>query len=268
MVNLFIHCIKIVRDYTGMRLLLALTLIMWIYLAKCEKNKTMRLLFVYAPVITMVLFVCPLSYKAYELTRLDMDTYYRILWTVPMGIITVYGMVKLIGENQKTRIIGAIVCVLLIALCGKYVYKSPHLYRSENVYAIPSDTISVVDSLREYDSHQRITVLFPSVLTLYVRQYDADIRMPYGREVFDVRKDYTHPVYEVFELPEVIKMDELLDVTREFEVEYIVFYAGQKTDIAPSDAGLEFVDRQGNYTIYQDPVMAELIKEWEKYYPG
>ena len=268
MVNLFILCLKTVRDFMGMKLLLVLTLVVWLYLLKSEKNRTLRIVFVYAPVITMLFFVCPITYKIYEITRLDMDTYYRILWTVPVGMITVYGMVKLIGEKTKTRVIGVIVCALLIAICGDYVYNSPLLYKSENAYAIPGDTITVVDTLREYDDHPIITALFPSVLTLYVRQYDSKIRMPYGREVFDLRKDYTHPVYEKFELPEVIDMDELLDVTREFEVEYIVFYAGQKTDISPEEAGLKYIDQKGNYIIYQDPEIAELIKEWEKYYPG
>ncbi|MCR4851276.1 MAG: hypothetical protein K5870_08455 [Lachnospiraceae bacterium] len=268
MVNLFIICLKTVRDFMGMKLLLVLTVAVWLYLLKCEKNKTLRVIFVYAPLITMLFFVCPLGYKIYELSRLDTDTYYRILWTVPCAMVTVYGMVRLIGEKAKTRIIGAVTCILLIALCGDYVYDSPLLYKSENSYAIPGDTITVVDALREYDDHPIITALFPNVLTLYVRQYDSMIRMPYGREVFDLRKDYTHPVYEVFELPEVINMKKLLDTTREFEVQYIVFYAGQKTDITPEEAGLKYIDKKGNYTIYQDPEIAELIKEWEKYYPG
>ncbi|MCR4789179.1 MAG: hypothetical protein K5888_11380 [Lachnospiraceae bacterium] len=268
MVNLFIICLKTVRDYMGMKLLLVLTVGMWLYLFKAEKNRTFRTIFVYAPAVIMLLFVCPISYKIYEISRLDMDTYYRILWTIPVAMITVYGMVRLMGENFKRRIIVLIVSALLIGVCGKYVYASPLLYKSENAYAIPGDTISVVESLREYDSHPIITALFPSVLTLYVRQYDSKIRMPYGREVFDLRKDYTHPVYEQFELPEVIEMDSLLDVTRQFEVEYIVFYAGQKTDVSPEEAGLKFIDQKGNYIIYQDPEIAELIKEWEKYYPG
>ncbi|MCR4990161.1 MAG: hypothetical protein K6A38_04785 [Lachnospiraceae bacterium] len=268
MANLFITCLKTARDFMGMKLLLVLTVISWIYLIKAEKNRVHRILFVYAPAVVMLVFICPLSYKIYELTRLDPDTYYRILWTIPCGIITVYGMVKLFGDTLKGRIIGAIICALLIALCGDYVYDSPHLYRSENAYAIPQDPINVVDSLRAHDDHQRISVLVPSVLMLYVRQYDANINMPYGREVYDVRKDYTHPVYEVFELPEIIDLDKLLDVTREFQVEYIVFYAGQKTDVTPEEAGLTYIDTQGNYTIYQDPEIAKLIKEWEKYYPG
>lgn len=267
MVNIFITCLKIVKNFTGMKLLLVVTAIMWLYLLKHEKNKNNRIIFVYMPAIVLLIVLCPVSYFLYEKVHLDIATYYRILWIIPIGIVTVYGLVKLFSKNRKTRIIGAVLSTIILILCGSFIYTSNRIYKSTNIYAIPDDAIAVVDKLRSVDSHQRFTVLVPNVLTLYVRQYDADVCMPYGREMFDINHEYTHPVFEVFELPETIKMDELLEQTRIFEVEYIVFYAGQKTDVSPEEANLTYIDTVGNYTIYQDPVMKERVAEWEKYYP-
>lgn len=266
MLDTFITCLKIIKNYTGLKFLIALTIIVWIYLFKSEKNKTNRILFVYMPAIVMLVVACPLTYFLYGKLHLDQATYYRIIWTVPIGIITVYGLIKIFDRSRLVRIIGVIVSAALIALCGSFIYSSDHLYKATNAYAIPDDVISIIGSIRNADEHERIMVLMPNVLTFYARQYDANICMPYGREMFDINHEYTHPVYELFEVPETIELKELLETTEYFEVEYIVFYAGQKCDITPEEAGLKYIDTVGNYTIYQDPVMEARIAEWEQYF--
>ena len=267
MKDIFITCLKIIKNYTGMRPLLLITFAMWIYLLKAEKVKARRIAFVYFPALLMVVFVCPITYYLYDRVHLDVSTYYRLIWVIPMGVITAYGLTKLFGGKMLTRVIGVIVSVALIAIAGKCVYTSDHVYASSNIYGIPDDPINVVDAIRAVDDSQRITVLCPNVLTFYVRQYDANICMPYGREMFDVNNDYTDPLYEAFELSDVICMEDVLELTRNvYEVSYIVFYAGQTTDVSPEEAGLQHIATVGNYTIYLDPVMDARVKEYSKYY--
>lgn len=250
-----------------MKLLFVLTAAAWVYLLIKEKNRTLRAILVFAPLVILLAVICPITYKMFEITHLDTAIYYRILWVIPMAVITVYAIVKATGKNTLTRVIGLVVAVILFALCGKCVYASDHMYEAENVYGIPQDAVTVVDRIRQdAPERQRITILVPSVLTLYVRQYDADICMPYGREMFDINTDYSIPIFEAFEKTNPIKMDELLEQSRLFEVEYIVFYAGQLTDKEPEEAGLKLVDTLGNYIIYKDPHMTSLINEWSKYY--
>ena len=263
----FITCLKVVKNYTGMKLLFALTVIAWIYLFLKEKNKTMRVVFVYMPIIVVGAVICPITYYMFEITHLDTAIYYRILWVVPMAMITVYAIVKVSSKNALTRMIAVVVASGLFILCGKCIYSSDRMYESENEYAIPQDTIWVVDRIRaDAPKRQRITVLCPSILTLYVRQYDADICMPYGREMFDINNNYSIPIFEEFEQSDPIKMESLLEQSREYEVEYIVFYAGSNTDIDPADAGLKYIDTIGNYIIYKDSHMSAIIDEWSKYY--
>lgn len=265
--NTFITCLKVVKNYTGMKLLFALTVIAWVYLFVKEKNKTMRVIFVYMPLIVMAAVVCPVTYWMFEFTHLDTAIYYRILWVIPMAMITVYAIVKVSSKSTLTRVIALIVSVGLFALCGKCIYFSDRMYKAENEYAIPQDPILVVDRIRkEAPDRQRITVLCPSILTLYVRQYDADICMPYGREMFDINNNYSIPIFEEFEQSDPICMKSLLEQSRQFEVEYIVFYAGSNTDVDPTEAGLKYVDTIGNYIIYRDSHMTALIDEWSKYY--
>lgn len=262
-----ITCLKVVKNYTGMKLLFALTAIAWVYLFLKEKNKTLRVIFVYMPVVILLAVMCPLTYKMFELTHLDTAIYYRILWVIPMGMITVYAAVKAAGKNALTRVVGLVVATALFVLCGKCIYFSDHMYEAENKYAIPQDPILVVDRIREdAPQRERITVLVPSVLTLYVRQYDANINMPYGREMFDINNNYSIPIFEEFEHADPIIMESLIEQTRLFEVEYIVFYAGSTTDVDPTKAGLKYVDTIGNYIIYKDPIRAAIADEMSKYY--
>mgnify|MGYP001093006330 FL=1 len=119
MFGIFMESFVIFKLYTGLKLLLLLTLVSWIFLLKTEKDKKVRTLLVYAPVIIVILFLFPLSRKAFVAAGLDGETYYRILWTIPMGVITCYGGCRFFARHQR---IGLVVCGALIILCGKYVY--------------------------------------------------------------------------------------------------------------------------------------------------
>ena len=88
MFGIFMESLVILKLYTGLKLLLFLTLLMWVYLLVREKERRNRVMFVYAPLIILVLFLFPLSRKVFVAAGLDPETYYRILWTIPMGMIT------------------------------------------------------------------------------------------------------------------------------------------------------------------------------------
>ena len=56
MFGIFMESLVIFKLYTGLRLLLVLTLLSWIYLLVKEKDGRVRLLLVYAPMIVVLLF--------------------------------------------------------------------------------------------------------------------------------------------------------------------------------------------------------------------
>ena len=266
MLDNFILCLKALKNFTGLKLLFALSFIAWFYLFFRERDKTKRIIFVFMPLIVGVLFVCPVTYELFGLCGLDTDIYYRILWIIPFGFMTVYTLVKLMNRGLKSRIIGLVVSGALIALCGRCIYTCDIFFESENAYGLPQQTINVVDFIRSIDDHERVTVLPSADLITTIRQYDATICMPYGRDMFNAALNYTHPVYEVYERPERLNFHDLLEVTREFEVEYFIVYAARLLDDDPIEAGLEYVGTVDDHLIYRDPVIADYIAEVEKYY--
>ena len=129
MFGIFMESLVIFKLYTGLKLLFVLTLVSFLYLLVTEKDKTIRQLFVYAPVLILVLFLFPVSRKLFVAMGLDGETYYRVLWTIPMGMITAYGAVRFTGRHRR---IGLLVSMVLIILCGSYVYKSDYISKAEN----------------------------------------------------------------------------------------------------------------------------------------
>lgn len=267
MTELFIETLKALKNYSGLKALFALSAIAFIYLFFKEKDGTKRIVLVIMPLVMGLLFICPLTLKLYKLSGLDPDTYYRMLWIIPFGMLTVYAAVTLTGNRgMLIKISGLLLSAALIAVSGSYIYSSPILYRSENIYALPQTTINIVDYLRSIDDHERITVLPSSSIITSIRQYDANILMPYGRDMFNMALNYYHPVYEAFEKKEIIEMDELIEATREYEVQYLIIYATLLTDKDPEEAGLKYLTTIDDHRIYVDPVMTERINEIDRYY--
>ncbi len=263
MKELFFDCLRALKNYTGLRPFFALVIPAFVYLFLKEKNRSLRAVFLYMPLITGAVFLCPLTLKIYEMTGLDRDTYYRILWIIPFGLMAVYAAVRVMG---KYKIAGVIIASALMVLSGRFIYTSPILYPSENIYGLPQCTLDIVDYLRSIDDHQRITVLPSSSIITSIRQYDADILMPYGRDMFNPILNYTHPVYDAFEKKSPIEMEELIEVSREYEVQYYIIYEALLTDMDPEEAGLTYLTTIDDHRIYVDPVMTERIAEIDRYY--
>lgn len=266
MIDTFVLCLKALKNYTGLRLLFVLTTIAWFYLFFRERNKAIRIAFVIMPIVVILVFVCPLTYVLFDKVGLDTDTYYRMLWIIPMGMITVYAIVKFLGDTVKKRIIGLVVSIALIVVSGRCIYTCDIFFKSENIYGIPQQTINVVEFLRSIDQHERITVLPSADLVTTIRQYDATICMPYGRDMYNAALNYTHPVYEVYDAPERLNVSKLLEISRDFEIEYIIIYAARLLEDDPEEAGLEYLGCVDDHLIYRDPVMAERIAILDTYY--
>lgn len=260
MFGIFMESLVIFKLYTGLKFLLALSLLSWIYLFVTEKNKTLRILLVYGPLIVILLFLFPLSRKAF-VALLDGEIYYRVLWTIPMGIIFCYGACRFFAGHRR---LGLAASCALIILLGRCVYESQYITKAENIYHIPDTVIKICDLIKPGDSDVRVTAAAPSELIHFVRQYDASINLAYGREMLGW--DYYNAVYEAMEKPEVVEMDTLLEATRAEYCQYLVLAKGRQTDREPEECGLTLLREIDGYRVYEDPVTVETVSKWREYY--
>ncbi|MBO5485205.1 MAG: hypothetical protein J5979_08370 [Lachnospiraceae bacterium] len=265
MFGIFMESLVIFKLYTGLKFLFVLTLAAFVYLLITEKNKNFRILFVHAPVLILLLFLFPVSRKLFVAAGLDGATYYRVLWTIPMGMITAYGACSFFAKHRR---IGLVVTSVLIVLCGKYVYDSDYISKAENLYHIPDTVIRICELIHpdDADENLQVMVVVPEELTYYIRQYDSDIRMPYGREMIEGQWDYYNVVHAAMEETEVIDLEALIAACREEYCQYIVLSPVRKIEGDPAELGLTLLAEIDGYRVYLDPVTEETVESWTQYY--
>ena len=252
----------IFKLYTGLKYLMALSLAAWVYLLFTEKNKALRIMLVYAPVIVAALFLFPLSRKAF-VALLDGEIYYRVLWTIPMGIIFCYGACRFFAGHRK---LGLTLSGALIIGLGSLVYESRYITKAENLYHIPDTVIEICDRIEPENPDARVWAVMPAELIHFVRQYSSRINMPYGREMLVNQWSYYNAVYEAMEGNEIVDVEELLKATRAEYCQYIVLSPGRETVQDPLSCGLVLADEIDGYRIYEDPVTREVVESWQGYY--
>ncbi|MBR1670281.1 MAG: hypothetical protein IJ695_06230 [Butyrivibrio sp.] len=260
MYGIFMECWVSMKLFFGNPAQIILLIASAIYLTVTEKDIRKKLILGVLPLVVLAGFLVPVT-KIVYVAAFDegSDTYYRILWLIPMYIIEGYAACSLIfrfASRMKQRM-ALVVVLAAAALCGSLVYLNQYMSVAENFYHIPQNVIDICDIISPEKNEPRVRAAFPSELVHFVRQYDTDILMPYGREMLATQWDYYNEVYEVMEKPEVINAKELLDATRRTGCSYIVLKDDRKVDEDLVNYGLKVIESVDGYLIYADPVVIE-----------
>ncbi len=248
--SIFLDNIKTFQNYAGSGFLWVLFLAALLYLLIREKSRPVRLVMVYLPLLLLFAFFFPPVRKVFTAVMDEGNTFYRLLWTIPMGVITAYAACHLIERHRR---IGLVVVAALIILCGKYTYSSQYIAPAENRFHIPQAAVDICNEIAPKEGENRVRAAFPSELVYFVRQYNTDILMPFGREMVEAQWDYYNAVYEVMEKPATIEARALVEATRETKCSYVILNINHPIDEEPTAYGLEFVKQIGAYKIYKDP---------------
>lgn len=243
--------IQFYKDYIGSGFLFYVFLLALLYLFFTEKRKQTRTIIVIAPLCIMVLFSIPFFKTIFDFIGLDSETYYRILWLLPMGITIAYAGVKLF-EEYTVWLAVAVMCVLVI-YSGTYVYKNVNITKAENGYHIPQIVINICDEIlpEEGSEKNRVWAVFPSEFVHYVRQYSDVICMPYGREAMVDRWEFDYPLMDLMEMSR-IKTEELAEAVRNSWCEYVILSETKEFETPMEEFDFELVNTVNGYLIYRD----------------
>lgn len=249
--------LTIFKAYCGTGMYPFLFLAALLYLFVTEKEKKNRIILLETSAVIGVLFFFP-PFKAL-MDVLDEGTYYRILWLLPMSVVIAWAGVRLIGKHRR---IGIAAVIALLILSGDYVYDSVHITKAENRYHIPDAVVAICDRIHPAEGEERVTAVFPQELLYFVRQYDTDIQMPYGREVVEASWNLkTHPIYEVMEA-EQINIGKLEKLATEALCQYIILNRAKPVSGVPEEFGLTKLEDVGGYSIYRNENV-EIFKKAE-----
>lgn len=186
-----------VRLYNNKSFLIPLFLIALLFLWVTEKDKRLRAVLLYLVAAIGVVFLCPLY--AWVGMKIDEDIYYRVLWSLPIGILVCYSAVKLMTYFKAfvSKALVFVLAILVIVMNGDLVYTHSFHIKSVNAYHIPQQVIDVADALK-LDNYTPIAVL-PAELLPFFRQYTADVFTPYGRNILEPAWNFQNELYDAME---------------------------------------------------------------------
>ncbi|MCR4902399.1 MAG: hypothetical protein K6A23_06045 [Butyrivibrio sp.] len=249
MYGIFMEIWVILKDYAGVGFLMVLFLASLIYLAITEKSQKKKILLVYVPAIIFVFFLIPITRMVFVAAFDEGVTYYRILWMIPMGMIIAYSACKLFADHRR---VGLMLSSLIIIASGSLVYNSENITKAENAYHLPQNVVDICNVIIPEGETNKERAAFPASLVHYVRQYNTNILMPYGREMVVTQWDYYNAVYEAMEKAETVCCEDLLVATRETKCKYIVIHETRAIDGDLTEYGLELLATIDGYQIFFD----------------
>ena len=237
------------QEYMGTGLIMIWFLLSLGYLYVREKRKPFRILFVYVPVILLILFFNPLVYRILGST-IGNEIYYRILWLLPVTLVTAMTAVDIYGGLKgKAKMIFGVAAAVLIMISGSFIYSNPFFHRAENKYHVPQSVVDICDAI-EVEGRE-VMAVFPAELLQYVRQYSGTVCMPYGREILVEQWNHLDDLYDAMEA-EVIDAQLLTEKARECDCVYVILPQDKKITGSFAACSFEKFGQMDGYVIYKD----------------
>jgi len=237
------------RDYMGTGLITGFFVVAVVYLFFVETDKAKRLMFIYIPVVLLLLYFNPLFCKVFYSVIGD-EIYYRILWLIPVTMVLAYGITKFyqrIGGWRRTGFL--LLAAVLLMISGSLIYKNENFKRADNLYHIPQTVVDICDAIQV--EGREVMAVFPMEMLQYVRQYSAYVCMPYGREIIVDRWGYFSPLQQAMEA-EKLNIEVAAPLAKERACHYLIVDSEKEIlgDMAEYD--YELFDSIGGYDIYID----------------
>lgn len=201
------------------------------------------------------IYICPITAKIIMDYCIGKSVYWRMFWLFPMAMIVSLAVTfissEIRGKAKKNLFILAILVLLIFS--GNFMYNKEVFTKSVNTYKLPEDIFPICDMLEEHSEQDIITAVFPKELIPYVRQYDANIYLPYGRRVeeetspSDVARKLYNEMNQENKSPE-----ELTKLAKQNGCQYIVIRKDDIINNSLSNGDFKAVADSGNYIIYYD----------------
>lgn len=258
--------IELFREYMGTGMIVIWYLLSLVYLWIKEKRKYMRILFLYMPVVLLLLYFNPLFAQMVIKVTGD-EIYYRLIWLLPVTVVIAYTCVCITGQiaqvkpaeesffHGRTGLLADVAALCMagaLAVSGSLIYSSPFFSKAENLYHVPDSVVHICDAITV--PGREVMAAFPLELVPYVRQYSAFVCMPYGREMTVERWNYHDPLCDALE-QDTVDLEVLVPLAREAACHYCILPTDRKLSADPQIFGWVWFGEMDGYTVYRDPAI-------------
>ena len=235
--------------YNNNRFLILLFLAALIFLWITERDKRIKTVLVYFVTAITVVFCCPLY--AWIGMKVDAEIYYRVFWSIPIGILVCYSAVRAVSHFKKriSRVLVCILTVLVICMNGKFYFTNTLHFKAVNAYHMPQVVIDVADALK-MEKYKPIAAI-PAELLPFIRQYSADIFTPYGRNIVETQWNFSNALYDAMEAEEY-DAQEIAQCAREEHCTYVVLSSIKPMEGSMEEQNYIYKGLVSGYYIYMD----------------
>ena len=172
--------------YIGESWQYALFLLALLYLLLRQEEKPNRKLFVGYAGVFALLYICPVTAKIIMDYCVGKLVYWRMFWLLPLPLVIAYVCTKIavLPKRKMTRLLSMVIMAALIMVSGRFVYgESTPFSKAGNLLKLPPEVCWVCDTVKENSPElSEPGVVAPEELVSFIRQYDASIRLAYGRQ--------------------------------------------------------------------------------------
>lgn len=237
---------------SGWHYLLFAAALLFLILKRDDKEN--RKWLVWYTLLFAAVYICPLTARIIMKYCIGGFVYWRMFWILPTSVIVAYVAVSVCtaGKKKTVQAVCASLLMALIIVTGKnpYVGGQAIYQKAVNMQKLPADACQISNLIAATRAEgETALAVMPEDLVGYVRQYDASIRLLYGR-----RSKSEKPVRKIRRQmrKEQPKIKKLIRRIRQQGVNYLVFLADEQQDAKIQRNGFEKIGKVGGYSVYKD----------------
>lgn len=236
--------------FTGCGLSVVLFLGGLLFLGIKLKKSATRTMMVWFPVFALMIFACPI-WILYNKIRDDGAILYRLMWMSPISLVVGYAIIEIITMlPKKYKTVSFVGAILVIMLCGKYVYSNPMFSKAENAYHVPETVAKICDELKV--EGREIRVCMPIEFIQYTKQYSPYICLTYGRYVLYGMPDAPNSKVKDILEKDVIDAEALCEELRATKSPYLVIGKDKAFSESLANFDVFYCTSIDGYDIYLD----------------
>ncbi len=225
------------------------------YLAVKGKGDQKKHFFLGFLLLFSFIYLCPFTAHVIMEYCIGKNVYWRMFWIVPVTVLIAYmfaSMISCLGRKWQQCIAIFGIC-LAIMQSGIFIYRENFSER-QNRYKLYMEIPVICDLIEEDAGKYGITekgLIVVNDLTAQIRQYDASIRMPYGRNALRNEKisKRASDIYAAMN-EDPLDVNTLVVKAADGKYQYLVFYKEAYREELKR-AGYELIGDVGNYDIYR-----------------
>ena len=224
-----------------------------LYVENRKTEQKLMMILLRDTALFVLVFLCPVTAGFIMKYCIGESVYWRMLWLLPEVIVLAYLYTKWILQCQGAkRLMVTLLCVLSLFMTGRGFWNYAKMDFATGLEKLPRGVQEICETIRNdqaqrQDEEVRLIVL--DDLLCSIRQYDSNIKMPYGRAV--LKGETSHIIHDVLN-QQIFSAELLAHWAKQYQCNYLVYPKSEDGAVETSlvEVGYEVVAEVENYQIF------------------